>query len=150
MQSNVIDHDIRAPQIEVRKLVFNDWDHHAEAAINEVDRILAADLPGSWYINAISSVQSPDPAVEFFNEVARRQGAKCRMLGRHFGKGWRTMRKQTKDRYQRGVEYEGVLIIEGKLGIPEDIPEIRRLLGQLPRVPRRNQAFQLLKQRQSN
>ena len=148
MRSKTIIHDESAPQIEVRKLVFNGWAHHAEAAINEVDRIQDADLPGCWYINPISCVHSPDPVDEFFDEVARRQGAWCRMLDRHRGKGWRTMRKQSKTPYERGVEFEGVLIINGDLALPEDIPEFRRLLGQLPRVTRRNQAFRLLKQRQ--
>jgi hypothetical protein len=148
MRSKTIIHDESAPQIEVRKLVFNGWAHHAEAAINEVDRIQDADLPGCWYINPISCVHSPDPVDEFFDEVARRQGAWCRMLDRHRGKGWRTMRKQSKTPYERGVEFEGILILNGELALPEDIPEIRRLLGQLPKVTRRNRAFRLLKQRQ--
>jgi hypothetical protein len=147
MRSKTIIPDESVPQIEVRKLAFNDWGHHTEAAVNEVDRILKADLPGCWYINPMFYVHSPDPAAEFFNEVARRQGAWCRMLDRHFPKGWRTIRKQSKDRYQRGVEFEGVLIIEGEFALPEDIPEIRQLLGQLPTVIRRNQAFHLLKTR---
>lgn len=147
MQSNSIQIDDRPLEVNVRRLVFNDWDNYAEAAIHERERILNTDLSGCWYINPISCVHSPDPVDEFFDEAARRQRAWCRMLKRHFGNGWRTMRKQSRTPYERGVEFEGVLIIEGKLGLPEDIPEIRRLLGQLPRVIRRNQAFRLLKQR---
>jgi hypothetical protein len=148
MHSNSIPNDDRPPKVNVQRLVFSDWENYAEAAIRERERILNADLPGYWYINPISCVHSPDPVDEFFDEIAKRQGAWCRMLKRHFGNGWRTIRKQTKDRSQRGVEFEGVLIVEGTPGLPEDIPEIRRLLGQLPSVTRRNRAFQLLKQRQ--
>jgi hypothetical protein len=137
MRSNVTNSDDDPSQVNVRRLVFNDWDNYAEAAIHERERILNADLPGCWYLNAISCVYSPDPTDEFFDQVRRRQGAWCRTLDRHRGKGWRTIRKQTKDPYQRGVEFEGVLIINGELALPEDIPEIRRLLGHLPRVPRR-------------
>ncbi len=147
MQSNSIQIDDRPPEVNVRRLFFKDWSNYAEAAIQERERILNADLPGCWYINAISCIHSPDPTDEFFDEVARRQGAWCRMLKRHFGNGWRTMRKQSKKRYDRGVEFEGVLILNRELTLPEDIPEIRRLLGQLPRVTRRNRAFQLLKRR---
>jgi len=148
MQSKPHIPEVDPSQVKVRRLFFEDWSNYAEAAIHERERILNADLPGCWYINAISSVHSPEPVDEFFDEVSTRQGAWCRMLDRHFPKGWRTIRKQTKDRYQRGVEFEGVLIINGDLALPEDIPEFRRLLGQLPRVTRRNQAFRLLKQRQ--
>ncbi len=147
MRSKANIHEVDPVQVKVRRLFFEDWSNYSKMATKEVDRILEADLPGYWYVNATSCVHSPDPADEFFDEVARRQGAWCRMLDRHFGKGWRTLRKQTKDRYQRGVEFEGVLIIEGELALPEDISEIRRLLGQLPTVTRRNRAFQLLKQR---
>jgi hypothetical protein len=148
MQSNVFNLDDNPSEVKVRRLFFKDWGNHAEAAIKEVDRLLATGAPGCWYVNAISCVYSSDPVDEFFDKVARRQGAWCRMLAQHFGKGWRTIRKQTKARYQRGVEFEGVLIIEGKLALPEDIPEIRRLLGQLPNVIRRDRAFRLLKQRE--
>lgn len=144
MQSNYDRH----PEVNVRRLVFSDWGDYSEAAIKERERILNADLPGCWYINPISCVHSPGPSDEFFDEIARRQGAWCRMLKKHFGNGWRRMRKQTKTPYQRGVEFEGVLILNGEPALPEDIPEIRRVLGQLPRVTRRNRAFQLLKQRQ--
>jgi hypothetical protein len=140
--------EVDPSKVKVRRLFFEEWSNYSEAAVNEVDRILEADLSGCWYINPISCVLSPDPAAEFFNEVARRQGAWCRMLDRHFGKGWRTMRKQSKTPYEKALEFEGVLIIERKLGLTEDIPEIRRLLGQLPNVIRRNWAFRLLKQRQ--
>ena len=148
MQSNSIPNDDRPLEVNVQRLVFSDWDNYAEAAIRERERILNADLPGCWYINSVSCVHSPDPVDEFFDEIAKRQGAWCQMLKRHFGNGWRIMRRQLKDRYQRGVEFEGVLIVEGTLYLLDNIPEIRRLLGQLPRVTRRKQAFQLLKQRQ--
>lgn len=147
MRSKANIHEVDPVQVKVRRLFFEDWSNYSKMATNEVDRILEADLPGYWYVNATCCVSSPDPVDEFFDEVARRQGAWCRMLKRHFGNGWRTMRKQSKTAYQRGVEFEGLLIIEGKLSLPEDISEIRRLLGQLPRVTRRNRAFQLLKQR---
>jgi hypothetical protein len=137
MQSNSIQIDDRPPEVNVRRLFFKDWSNYAEAAIQERERILNADLPGCWYINALTCVYSPEPTNEFFEEESRRRGAWCRMLDRHLGKGWRTVRKQSKTPYQRGVEFEGVLIIEGELALPEDIPEIRRLLGHLPRVPRR-------------
>lgn len=148
MQSKPHILEVDPSQVKVRRLFFEDWSNYADAAIHERERILNADLPGCWYINPISCVHSPDPVDEFFDEVARRQGAWCRMLDRHRGKGWRTMRKQSKTPYERGVEFEGVLIINGDLALPEDIPEFRRLLGQLPRVTRRNQAFRLLKQLQ--
>lgn len=150
MRSETIIPDNDLPQLKVQRLFFKDWDNYVDAAISEVDRIRDSNLPGCWYINATSCVSSPDPVDEFFDEIAKRRGAWCRTLDRHFGKGWRTIRKQTKDRYQRGVEFEGVLIINGKRALPEDIPAMRRLLGQLPTVIRRNQAFRLLKQRQLN
>ena len=135
MQSKSIQIDDRPPKINVRRLVFRDWSNYSGMATNEVERILNAGLPGCWYINAISSVHSPDPIAEFFDQVKRRQGAWCQMLDRHFGKGWRIMRKQSITPYERGVEFEGIVILIGKLALPEDIPEIRRYSGSTQECP---------------
>jgi len=148
MSTTTIHIDHHPSQVVVRRLRFHDWSLPAEAAIRERKRILNAHLPGCWYVNPKFCVHSPEPMEEFFEEVSKRQGSWLRDLSRHFGKGWRTIRKQARSPLRRGVEFEGILIFEGELALPEDIPQIRQALGQLPTVTYRKQAFLLLKHRE--
>lgn len=148
MQNNSIPIDDCHPKVNVRRLVFSDWNNYAEAAIQERERILNADLPGCWYINPMFCVHSPEPTNEFFEEINKRHGSWFRDLSRHFGKGWKTLRRQARSPLKRGEEFEGVLVLAGQLVLSEDISEIRQVLGQLPTVSYRRQAFLLLQYRE--
>ncbi len=82
----------------------------------EANRIVNEKLSGIWYINQIAVVHSLQDSYELRQEIEKRQREWFRHLTKQFKNGWRRLRNSREtSRWQRGYEYDGVIIFNNTI-----------------------------------